>query len=423
MRRKREPYRRKDRAGWWCVVYDERGKRVRRCFASDDEGRDAAVVRRAEYERRVELIEAGVVEPRELEVAEGKKRLLVDALELFLASSRIQRKSAGYRRELRWWVEAFIKTSKLKRIGDVRSTDVARFLDDRADAGYAASSYARGRTRLVTFFNFCVAERWLDENPAKGAGEVPEGEDGSEKPAALTVAQLEALLGGVNDAGRRLRYLLGARAGIRWQEIHRLRWRHLDVEAGWFRLDAKVTKMKRAAELPMRAEVAAAARAWREVCGEADGEALLFATMPSRYTWLADLDRAGVIRIEATRVMKLSGKRASKPERRPTTNLRLADEVKLHGYRDDRGRVLSRRCLRLTFGTHLAMVEPNIATVAKLMRHPDPKLTLELYNDARLMDLRGASSKLDALSGSGVSVVSMPGANDAPGCSTLHHAG
>jgi hypothetical protein len=44
----------------------------------------------------------------------------------------------------------------------------------------------------------------------------------------------------------------------------------------------------------------------------------------------------------------------------------------MDGYRDDRGRVLSLQCLRKTYGTHLAMVEPNVANVAKLMRHEKP---------------------------------------------------
>ena len=55
---------------------------------------------------------------------------------------------------------------------------------------------------------------------------------------------------------------------------------------------------------------------------------------------------------------------------------------------------VSRLALRKTFGTHLATVEPNLSTVAKLMRHTNPALTLKLYEDARLMDLRGAVDKL-----------------------------
>ena len=70
--------------------------------------------------------------------------------------------------------------------------------------------------------------------------------------------------------------------------------------------------------------------------------------------------------------------------------------------------MVSRQSLRKTFGTHLAMVEPNISVVAKLMRHTSPAITLRLYEDARLMDLRGAVDRL------GVSVVPVRAIQDAP---------
>ncbi|MEM8782368.1 MAG: site-specific integrase [Planctomycetota bacterium] len=147
MQRRREPWRKQGRTGWWATLYDEHGKRLKRKMSSDAEGRDVAVVRIAEYEQRVDLIRRGVVRPRDLEVTEGRQTPIAEALERFLASGRMQRRTAKYRDELRWWVESLASVRRLKRLGDITAQEVNRWLEDRADAGYAASSFARGRTR------------------------------------------------------------------------------------------------------------------------------------------------------------------------------------------------------------------------------------------------------------------------------------
>ncbi len=62
--------------------------------------------------------------------------------------------------------------------------------------------------------------------------------------------------------------------------------------------------------------------------------------------------------------------------------------------RDDRGRTLDVHALRTTFGTLLSKggVAPRTAQAA--MRHADIKLTMGVYTDPKLLDVRGA---LDAL--------------------------
>ena len=62
--------------------------------------------------------------------------------------------------------------------------------------------------------------------------------------------------------------------------------------------------------------------------------------------------------------------------------------------RDDRGRTLDVHALRTTFGTLLSKggVAPRTAQAA--MRHSDIKLTMGVYTDPKLLDVRGA---LDAL--------------------------
>ncbi|MEM8782367.1 MAG: hypothetical protein AAGE65_05855 [Planctomycetota bacterium] len=165
-----------------------------------------------------------------------------------------------------------------------------------------------------------MAEHLLSENVAREAEKEPGGSlqraEVGEKPAALSVTQLSELLETTEDAVRRL--------------------------------DPEVQKMDRDDELPMRPEVAGAAEAWREQTKPESPEDLVFAEVPTRIMWRKDLDPAGVIRIEASRVMKRLGRPSATPERRATKGIQRADRVMLHGYRDDRGRVFNRRCLRLS---------------------------------------------------------------------------
>src|SRR5262249_24075753 len=83
----------------------------------------------------------------------------------------------------------------------------------------------------------------------------------------------------------------------------------------------------------------------------------------------------------------------SRLERILDRDLRLAGIAK----RDERGRTLDVHALRTTFGTLLSKggVAPRTAQAA--MRHSDIKLTMGVYTDPKLLDVRGALDALPAL--------------------------
>src|SRR5262249_25263814 len=74
-------------------------------------------------------------------------------------------------------------------------------------------------------------------------------------------------------------------------------------------------------------------------------------------------------------------------------DLRLAGIPK----RDDRGRTLDVHALRHTFGTLMSKggIAPRTAQAA--MRHSKLDLTMNVYTDPRLLDVRGALDALPAL--------------------------
>jgi hypothetical protein len=65
--------------------------------------------------------------------------------------------------------------------------------------------------------------------------------------------------------------------------------------------------------------------------------------------------------------------------------------------RDDRGRTVDVHAMRTTFGTLLSKTGTAPRTAQAAMRHSDIKLTMGVYTDPRLLDVRGAVEKLPAL--------------------------
>jgi integrase len=67
-------------------------------------------------------------------------------------------------------------------------------------------------------------------------------------------------------------------------------------------------------------------------------------------------------------------------------------------YRDAEGRQADFHSLRYTFCTFLALANVPIRTAMELMRHKDPRLTLQIYTDAGQLDLDEAVSRLPGVS-------------------------
>jgi integrase len=138
---------------------------------------------------------------------------------------------------------------------------------------------------------------------------------------------------------------------LRWGEIRRLRWENIDLKNGWVQLRAEETKARRDDVLPLAPDLAKALKKAARPAG------LVFASSPTLKTLQRDLKRA---KIE---------------------------------YETERGQV-DRKSLRKTFGTHLARAGVELQTAVKLMRHSDPKLTLNIYTDPMLLDMKAAVERI-----------------------------
>lgn len=370
-KRNESPVWREDRRCHYGTFYDEHGKRRR---VRLDPDYDQSVLMLKQHRDDVDRIKRRVVTREQLTVAAGGDLPIADLVDQFCDELEGARRSAGYVREVRQNVTRYAAFAKLRTVNQANTASIERWLSGLLARGRSTETRNKAATRLNTFFAWCVDRKTLADNPAAGIKRV-RGDGGVDKPRALTHDELAALLASVADKRRRLAYLLGARAGLRVREAYRLMPHHLDLTPGrgWIRLDRAITKEGRDADLPMHESIERALR------GMSLGATPVCGKLPVRYTWLRDLVRAGIV--------------AKADPDLPSGNWKESDLV---GYRDDRGRVLSRRCLRHTYGTHLAAAGNSPQEVAKLMRHTDPSITLQYYTDARLLDLRGAVERLDS---------------------------
>ncbi|VTR92837.1 integrase-recombinase protein : Uncultured bacterium genome assembly Metasoil_fosmids_resub OS=uncultured bacterium PE=4 SV=1: Phage_integrase [Gemmata massiliana] len=190
-----------------------------------------------------------------------------------------------------------------------------------------------------------------------------------------TVARLQAL-----GRERALIYKALVLTGLRKNELATLTIGQLDLTAGsaFLQLDAADEKSREGNAIAIRDDLADDLRNWladklatvqavaREV-GEPTptrlpGETLLFDVPPGLVRILdRDLVAAGIPK------------------------------------RDDRGRTVDVHAMRTTFGTVLSKTGTAPRTAQAAMRHSDIKLTMGVYTDTRLLDVRGTVEKLPTL--------------------------
>lgn len=158
-----------------------------------------------------------------------------------------------------------------------------------------------------------------------------------------------------------LAYRMLALTGLRWNELRTLTVGRLVLTDGLMILDSNFTKNGNADRLPIPAELVADLKAWIEENNLGPNDVLMQLPGKGVTRFYADIAVAGIPRV------------------------------------DDLGREVDIHALRKSFGTMLARASTPIAVCMKLMRHSKAELTLSLYQDAEILDFRGASNGLPAL--------------------------
>jgi integrase len=390
--------------------------------------RDEQAARRVlgDLERRAELVRAGVMTAAESAVAEHQASPLAVHLAAFDEHDQAKGVTKIHREDTGRYLRRLAADCSFGALADLRREALERWLAQHTAEGMSARTRNAYRNALVSFCNWAVETNRLALNPFDAVPKANEKADRRRQRRAMAEPELVKVLAVARERPllEALTVRKGLRKGERYAEVRPevrkrlqlLGWErsliyktlvltglrkgelasltvahlHLHEPVAFLTLDAADEKNRQGNDIPLRDDLAADLRDWladrlRRLQDEArlsgapvpavlPPDATLF-DVPSRLVKILDRD---LVAAGIARRVKVNGKW-------------VIDK------RDERGRTLDVHALRHTFGTLLSKggIAPRTAQAA--MRHSDIKLTMNVYTDPKLLDVRGALDALPAL--------------------------
>ena len=364
----------------YSVQFSVGGKLHRKTLKTRD--KRVAQMRALQIVEREEKKAVGLASPFE----EHMERPVADHVAVFESYLKHRGVSQGHLEDRKLCLREYMEAVAPRTISAIDLVTTQRWLSEVAEKLSARSVNKRFQS-LRQFGRWLVTTKRCGDNPFKGLSARDEETDRRRVRRALTDDELQRLLDvarnrpveralikrtrtGVTPAqrvkllrlgeARAFLYEMAAGTGLRRGELKGLTWADLDLDAATLTVRAKVAKSKKRQELPVRKDLVDGLADHRDRV-EAGGFAVgardpvfpgrLF---PTHKTFQADLVAA-----------KLDGE-------------------------DDQGRVVDFHSFRVTFITRLSQAGVHPRTAQALARHSKLDLTMGVYTDARLLDLRGA---------------------------------
>ncbi len=370
----------------------------------------------ADLETKAEKVRSGVLTAAEVEVGRHRGTALAEHFKAYLAHLETKGACPEHRAERDRQLKRLAEECGFKQLADLDRGKLERWLNAQAQAGMGARTRNSYVCSLVAFCNWCVepAVGRLVRNPFDGVPRADEKADPRRQRRAMSEDELVKLLAVARERPllEALTVRKGPRKGQRYAEVRpevRARLARLGEERALIyktlvltglrkgelasltvsslRLDAPLPVVVLAAadeknregnEIPLRDDLADDLRAW--LAGRLQALQEKARTngdlVPDRLPPDAPLFDVPV------KLCKI-----------------LARDLKMAGVpkKDDRGRTLDVHALRHTFGTLMSKggVAPRTAQAA--MRHKKIDLTMSVYTDPRLLDVRGALNALPSL--------------------------
>jgi integrase len=298
----------------------------------------------------------GLIAPKP--AREAAERLLPELLADYLAELEVRGRRPRTLRKYRLSLLKLFRRCRWEKIQDVTQRSFCLFRSQAGLSGKTSNDLLAGAR---AFFVWLERQRMILADPLKYVERV-DTRGKTQFRRALTEDEMRRLLA-VAPPFRAVVYLTALFTGLRRSELNQLRWGdlHLDDPQPFVLAPASITKNKKDAKLPLRAEVVSALRSIRP----ADA---------APFAW--------VFHGKVPRVKTLQ------------SDLKLA-EIK---FTDDSGRRLDFHALRATFCTMLAVNRVPLNEAMQLMRHSDPKLTMKVYTDTAQLELSGTVASLPSIS-------------------------
>jgi integrase len=382
----------------------------------------------ADLERKAELVRSKVITAQEAAIADHQATPLAKHFDAYDQYHQAKGVTKIHREGTGRYLRRLAADCAFETLADLRREALERWLAQRAADGMSARTRNAYRNALVSFCNWCADPNVarLLANPFDAVPKANEEADPRRQRRAMTEPELVNLLAVARrrplletltvrkgprkgeryakvrpEVSERLELLGRERAlidktlvltGLRKGELASLSVVHLrlDDPVPYLSLDAADEKNREGNDIPLRDDLAADLRDWladklRRLQEEArQAGAPIPARLPPDTPLFNVPDR--LVKI-LDRDLVLAG---------------IARRVRVDGKwvidkRDARGRTIDVHALRPTFGTLLSKGGVTPRTAQAAMRHSDIKLTMNVYTDPALLDVRGALDTLPSL--------------------------
>jgi len=158
--------------------------------------RDETAARRvlADFERRAELVKAGVITASEDTVADHLQTPLAGHLDAYLLTLEAEETSPKHRKNVRRCLDRLTADCAFKRLADLCRESQERWMVSLRKAGMGARTRNTYRAATVAFANWCVRSRRLTSNPFASVAKANEAADTRRQRRSLTENELCRLL-------------------------------------------------------------------------------------------------------------------------------------------------------------------------------------------------------------------------------------
>lgn len=162
-------------------------------------------------------------------------------------------------------IEAVTEATRARYPKDIAPEKVEKFLKKKRDAGLSPRAHNSYLQSVRGFCNFLYDIEALQANPLGRINKLSTKQDRRRIHRDLTREEVAALFAasaadpakhfGLDPMQREVVFMLGLRAGLRYNETRLMERRDFDLEAGTFTVRAEVEKAKRGAKLPLHPEL------------------------------------------------------------------------------------------------------------------------------------------------------------------------
>ncbi len=372
-------------------------------FSTGARTQDAAAAILRERENFEAKIRCGAISPEEAMVSSWGSIDFGQHINAWLGALKGRGRTELHIRDMRYKAERLARECRIRNMVDISRNRIENWLHKQAENGMPPKTRNHYLVAIRGFCNWAIRAGRMAVNPLNGIEKANENVDRVKIRRALTPEELRLFLEAarsrplhdvmyknrgskaaqLSDATiarfsfigeeRRMTYLLLATTGLRKSELASIRLcdAQLDGAKPFLELRAEKAKNRKAAKLPLRRDVADelvqhVARRLETAQKAAKGARRPIPAVLSPQSPLvlvpSSIDKIFQRDIEHAKIPRV----------------------------DARGRAVDVHALRTTFGSHLALSGIPLRTAQELMRHSDPKLTANVYQDVGILDTFGA---------------------------------